>query len=157
MVDSGEIYEVQVENLKGRLYMLPSYVKQKIKIAGDVFVLSPFDPLNVFRRRLHDFFNFDYQVECFVPKLKRKYGYFCLPVLVGDTFVARMDAKADRKEKKLVILNIHFERVKISKLMVVSLFNSIKEFAVFNKCSTVMIMKSNSKEFLKGFRYMQDL
>ena len=79
--------------------MLPEYKKKKILISNEAFILSPFDTLTVYRHRLRDFFSFDYQVECFVPAPKRKYGYFSLPILIGDTFVARMDAKADRKEK----------------------------------------------------------
>jgi len=62
------------------LFMLATYKKKKISLSGDASILSPFDVLNVYRHRLRDFFNFDYQVECFVPKPKRKYGYFSLPV-----------------------------------------------------------------------------
>jgi hypothetical protein len=95
MVAAGEVHMVQVDGLKSApLYMLPGQPTD-IELAGDAFILSPFDILNVFRHRLRDFFDFDYQIECFVPAPKRKYGYFSLPVLVGDTFVARMDAKAD--------------------------------------------------------------
>ncbi len=64
LVDAGEICTVSIEGMKGPLYMLPHYKKKKINIAGDAFILSPFDILNVFRHRLRDFFNFDYQVEC---------------------------------------------------------------------------------------------
>src|SRR5262249_34942690 len=76
MTDAGEVLLVKVDGLKGPLYMLPTYEKKKITIAGDAYVLSPFDMLNVFRHRLRDFFDFDYQVECFVQESKRKYGYF---------------------------------------------------------------------------------
>jgi uncharacterized protein len=75
MADEGEVCEVKIEGLKGPLYMLPAYRKKKVTISDEVFILSPFDVLNVFRRRLKDFFNFDYQVECFVPKAKRKNGF----------------------------------------------------------------------------------
>ena len=67
LVASGEVCQVEVEGVKGPLYMHPEYKKKKITIADDAFVLSPFDMLNVYRHRLRDFFDFDYQVECFVP------------------------------------------------------------------------------------------
>jgi len=152
LVDGGEVSGVRVEGLKGPLYMLPVYEKKKITIAGDAFVLSPFDTLNVFRHRLRDFFDFDYQVECFVPQAKRKYGYFSLPILVGDTFVARMDAKADRKEKTLVIHNLHFEKVKITNAILVKIVDAIQTFAKFNRCTGIAIKKSNHKEILKKLR-----
>ena len=152
MVEAGEVCEVIIEGLKGPLYMLPVYKKKKISIAGDAFILSPFDMVNVFRHRLRDFFDFDYQVECFVPAAKRIYGYFSLPILIGDTFVARMDAKADRKQKTLSIHNIHFEKLTLTKSMTAKLCQSIREFAGFNGCSSITITKSNNKAFVKAFR-----
>jgi uncharacterized protein len=152
MVDAGEIIQVAIEGLKAPLYMLPVYKKKKISIAGDVFILSPFDMLNVFRHRLRDFFDFDYQVECFVPAAKRKYGYFSLPVLMGDRFVARMDAKADRKQKILTIHNLYFEPVQMTRPMIAKFCKAIEAFALFNGCISVAVTKSNNKLFLKTIR-----
>lgn len=152
MVDAGEVCEVSVEGLKGPLYMLPMYKNKKISIAGDVFILSPFDMLNVFRHRLRDFFNFDYQVECFVPEAKRKYGYFSLPIIAGDTFIARMDAKAERKQRTLIIHNIHFEAAKLNAATIEKLCDAIRAFAAFNGCNSVVITKSNNKPLLKTMR-----
>ena len=135
--------------------MLPMYQKKKITIAGDAFILSPFDMLNVFRHRLRDFFDFDYQVECFVPAAKRQYGYFSLPILIGDAFVARMDAKADRKEKKLVIHNLHFEKLTITQPTITKLYDAIVRFAVFNGCKRIVLTKSNNKSFMKMMREKQ--
>jgi hypothetical protein len=152
LVDSGEVCQVAVEGLKGPLYMLPIYKKKKITIAGDVFILSPFDMLNVFRRRLKDFFGFDYQVECFVPEPKRKYGYFSLPILAGDTFIARVDSKADRKEQTLVIHNLHFENVKMTKALTSQLHEAIQGFVEFNGCRGITITKSNNRALVKELR-----
>jgi uncharacterized protein len=131
------------------LYMLPGYKKKKITLSGDAFILSPFDVLNVYRHRLKNFFDFDYQVECFVPQAKRKYGYFSLPILIGDTFVGRMDAKADRKARTLIINNLHFESVKLSRPMIVKMCDAIKTFTKFNQCEEVTIKKCNDKALLK--------
>jgi uncharacterized protein len=149
MVAEGEVLRVAIDGLKGPLYMLPAYKNKKIELSGDAFILSPFDPLNVFRHRLRDFFDFDYQIECFVPEPKRKYGYFSLPVLVGDRFVARMDAKADRKQKVLTIHNLHFESVALTQAMLVGVADAIRDFATFNQCTGVSITKSNNKPALK--------
>ena len=152
LVEAGEVYNVEVEGLKGPLYMLPEYRQKKITLSNSVFILSPFDILNVFRHRLRDFFEFDYQVECFVPKPKRKYGYFALPILIRDTFVGRMDSKAERSERALVIHNLHFEKIKLSKSMLAKVGDAIMEFARFNECDRIEIRKSNNKEFLKTIR-----
>jgi uncharacterized protein YcaQ len=153
LVEEGEVCQVAIKGLTtAPLYMLPSYKNKKIELSGDAFVLSPFDVLNVFRHRLKDFFNFDYQIECFVPQAKRKYGYFSLPILVGDTFVARMDSKTDRKQKILTVHNLHFEQVKLSKPAIGKIIEAIKIFAKFNQCAAITIKKSNSKEYLKSIK-----
>ena len=153
LVAEGAICQVAVEGLKSApLYMLPGYKDKKIQLSGDAFILSPFDVLNVFRHRLRDFFNFDYQIECFVPEPKRKYGYFSLPILIGDTFVARMDSKADRKQKTLIVHNLHFEAVALSESMLEKLTEAIKAFARFNQCREITIKKSNSKKYIKTIK-----
>ena len=53
-----------------------------------VHILSPFDPLIIQRKRLQLFFGYEHRFEAYVPKEKRVFGYFALPVLVGDEIVA---------------------------------------------------------------------
>ena len=149
MVAEGLVNTVMVEGLQGvSFYMLPQQ-KTEIVLSGDAFILSPFDILNVFRHRLRDFFDFDYQIECFVPSAKRKYGYFSLPVLIGDTFVARMDAKADRKQKVLIVHNLHFEEVILNDVMMDKLVEALKAFIMFNQCRDIVFKKSNMAPYLK--------
>jgi hypothetical protein len=70
---------------------------------GLVHILSPFDPLVIQRRRLKLFFSYEHRFEAYVPKEKRVYGYFALPVLVDDEIVAAIDLKADRRKQKLLV------------------------------------------------------
>jgi uncharacterized protein YcaQ len=152
MVSAGEIYTVVVEGYKGApLYMLTEQ-QIDIKLAHDVFILSPFDIFNVFRHRLKDFFSFDYQIECFVPAAKRKYGYFSLPVLAGDTFIARIDAKADRKQKLLIVHNLHFESLDLDQGTIEKLIEALKSYVLFNQCRDIIFKKSNNEIFLEAIR-----
>jgi len=68
-----------------------------------VHLLSPFDPLIIQRKRLKLFFDYDHRFEAYVPKGKRVFGYFALPVLVGDEIVAAIDLKTDREKGKLLV------------------------------------------------------
>jgi uncharacterized protein YcaQ len=68
-----------------------------------VHILSPFDPLIIQRKRLQLFFDYTHRFEAYVPKEKRVFGYFALPVLVGDQIVAAIDLKTDRKTQKLLM------------------------------------------------------
>lgn len=71
--------------------------------ATGVTVLSPFDPVCWFRPRLKRMFGVDYRIEIYTPAAKRKYGYYCLPLLVGEQIVGRFDLKADRKAGQLLV------------------------------------------------------
>ncbi|WP_128924055.1 winged helix-turn-helix domain-containing protein [Bradyrhizobium guangxiense] len=68
-----------------------------------VHILSPFDPLIIQRKRTNLIFGYNHLFEAYVPKAKRKFGYFALPVLVGDEIVAALDLKTDRQAKKLLM------------------------------------------------------
>jgi uncharacterized protein YcaQ len=68
-----------------------------------VHILSPFDPLIIQRKRLKLFFGYDHRFEAYVPKPKRVFGYFALPVLVGDAIVAAIDLKTDRENRKVLV------------------------------------------------------
>jgi uncharacterized protein YcaQ len=73
-------------------------------------LLSPFDPMLWDRKRVQRLFAFDQVLEIFKPATKRKYGYYCLPVLAGDRFAGRVDLKADWTAQKLNVLSVRFER-----------------------------------------------
>src|ERR1700761_7206322 len=68
-----------------------------------VHILSPFDPLIIQRKRTQLIFGYEHFFEAYVPKEKRRYGYFALPVLVGDEIVAALDLKTDRQAGKLLL------------------------------------------------------
>ena len=75
-----------------------------------------------------------------------------MPVLVGDRLVARMDSKADRKQRTLIVHNLHFEPVKLSKPVIGKITEAIKTFAQFNQCQDIILKKSNDKQHLKAIK-----
>jgi uncharacterized protein YcaQ len=72
-------------------------------------LLSPFDNLICDRKRTEDLFNFHFRLEVYVPKAKRQYGYYVLPILHGDRFIGRLDPKLDRKTGRLTINAVYAE------------------------------------------------
>jgi uncharacterized protein YcaQ len=68
-----------------------------------VHILSPFDPLVNQRKRLRLFFDYEHRFEAYLPRDQRIFGYFALPVLVGDEIVAAIDLKTDRDREKLLL------------------------------------------------------
>jgi uncharacterized protein YcaQ len=68
-----------------------------------VHILSPFDPLIIQRKRTELFFDYGHLFEAYLPKEKRRFGYFALPVLAGAEIVAALDLKTDRQAQKLLL------------------------------------------------------
>lgn len=79
-------------------------------------LLSPFDNLICDRTRTLDLFGFDYSIEIYVPESQRKYGYYILPVLHGDTFIARIDPVFKKDSKQLIINRVYAESENSAKL-----------------------------------------
>ena len=101
-----------------------------------VRILSPFDNAVIQRERGRDLYDFDYQIECYLPQPKRQFGYYCLPVLYRDRFVGRVDCKAHRAEKRLEIKALHIEH-QVDDEFADAFNHSVPAFALFNGCNEV--------------------
>lgn len=93
----------EVPELGGAFWVAPGTEVPPEPDAALVHILSPFDPLVIQRARLAAFFGHEHRFEAYLPKEKRLFGYFALPVLAGDRVVAVADLKADRAEGRLLI------------------------------------------------------
>ena len=104
-VRRGELVPVAVDGAaKLEHWARPEALDGAAQPAGElVHILSPFDPLVIQRKRLNLFFGYDHRFEAYVPKEKRVFGYFALPVLVGDDIVAAIDLKTDRAAGKVLM------------------------------------------------------
>jgi uncharacterized protein YcaQ len=104
-VHRGELIEVALDGAdKQRHWARPEVLEGAAEPAGDlVHILSPFDPLVIQRKRTKLFFDYEHRFEAYVPKPKRVFGYFALPVVVGDEIVAALDLKTDRQQGKLLM------------------------------------------------------
>jgi uncharacterized protein YcaQ len=66
-------------------------------------LLSPFDNLICDRNRTELMFDFNFRIEIYTPKAKRKFGYYVLPILHGDRIVGRVDPEMDRERGALTV------------------------------------------------------
>ena len=144
LIDEKNIIKVNIESEKGNdNYVLSETINNITDIKEtnqSVHFLSPFDNLIIQRERVRRLFNFEYTLECYVPAPKRKHGYFVLPILFGNKFVGRIDPKADRKLRILIINNTSFEEgFEITDEFLEKFSRKMIEFTKFNQCNSVLI------------------
>ncbi|MBR9842782.1 MAG: winged helix-turn-helix domain-containing protein [Rhodobacteraceae bacterium] len=112
---AAEIVEVEVQGADGRWMPALACADIEARIAAlkeptsRLRILNPFDPAIRDRARLARLFGFDYTVEMFVPAAKRKWGYYVYPLLEGNRFVGRIEAKGDRAKGTLTLTNYWLE------------------------------------------------
>ncbi|MFB9787638.1 winged helix-turn-helix domain-containing protein [Microbacterium testaceum] len=112
LVDAGELIPVSVEGWQVAGRPAKTWLHRdaarprKVDAAA---ILTPFDPVVWFRDRAERLFDFDYRIEIYTPAPQRRYGYYSLPVLVGDDVVGRIDLKADRASRALRVQSAWWE------------------------------------------------
>ncbi len=108
LVASGELEEVSVDGWDEPAYKLPATDVPSERIGAHSLV-SPFDSLIWYRDRTERMFGMRYRIEIYVPEKKREYGYYVFPFLMDEELVARVDLKADRQKKRLLVQSAHLE------------------------------------------------
>lgn len=136
LVEAGELVAVAVEGLPDQRFFLrqadlPTLeaVRSKRPSQPKASFIAPLDNLMWQRDLLRLIFDFDYIWEVYKPAAQRKYGYYVLPVLYGDRFVARFDPKFDRTSGELTIANWWWEDgVRVDDRMSAALVVCVREF-----------------------------
>lgn len=107
MIEEGELLPARVEGIDRPMLVAPGIkIPRRVERAT---LLSPFDPLVADRDRTERLFDFHYRIEIYTPEHKRRFGYYCLPLLLDDGLVGRLDLRADRGRRTLCVDAGHAE------------------------------------------------
>ena len=109
LVRDEVLVPLAIEGLRGTWYAHRDLLADKRPFRGRTTFLSPFDPLVYDRKRAVDLWDFQYRLEIYVPKDKREYGYYVLPILHGDRLAGRVEPVFDRKENVLRVAGVWWE------------------------------------------------
>ncbi len=141
MCEAGEVLALSIAGRPGVWYALPAQLERlaAARVARGVHLLSPFDNAVIQRKRIQQLFDSRYQIECFVPASKREFGYYCLPIVYGTQLVGRLDPKADRQKRQLILRSFHLEQpLKTLDDFIAKLADKLWQVARFNACNEVV-------------------
>jgi hypothetical protein len=139
LVGTGELIQVEVDG-----WSQPAFLDPKARLPRRLAIkalVSPFDPLLWDRRRAERLFGFRYRIEIYTPAHKREHGYYVVPFLLGDTFVARVDLKAERSTGTLRVLSAHYEPTAKPEEIVEPLRGELDELARWLRLERITVSK----------------
>lgn len=143
---AGDLIPVRIDDWKEPAYVhrsleawLPAAEADTLRSTVTT-LLSPFDPVVWDRRRASTLFGFDYTIECYTPEHKRRYGYFCLPVLHRGRLVGRVDAKAHRTLGTFELKAVHVEPgVRVGVGLAADVAKAVKRLAAWHGTPEVTV------------------
>ncbi|MCA1293266.1 winged helix DNA-binding domain-containing protein [Paenibacillus sp. alder61] len=144
LLDEARIVAIAVDQVKDTLYCrvedlpLIEAVLQNPEPKFRCELIAPLDNLMWDRRLINALFGFDYTWEIYTPANKRKFGYYVLPLLYGESLIGRAEVIAERKTGTLVVKNIWYENgIRLTKQLRTALNRCFQKFALFNGCETI--------------------
>ncbi len=145
LTKEGKILSIMVEGIKQPFYYKAEdsqLMKDVLSDAADLkprmSFIAPLDPLMWDKALILALWDFQYSWEIYTPAVKRKYGYYTLPILFGDSFVGRIEAVPDRKTGVFSVRNVWWkDGIRRTKKLNTALEQAVKRFAKFNDCNEI--------------------
>ncbi|MEW7863998.1 winged helix-turn-helix domain-containing protein [Aeromonas diversa] len=141
-------------------YWFESDLCAPIEVPNRVWLLNPFDNLLIQRERLRHWFEFDYQLEVYLPEPKRRFGYYTLAVLWGEHFIGRLDVKAERASGKLLLRNLVLEPAAYQEDgrlhdFLPALEQALADYAAFNGCQRWKLERCSDPQLKRHYSRQQ--
>lgn len=145
LTEAGQVSSVMVEGIKTPFYyrseddaLMRAILEGQADLKPRMSFMAPLDPLFWDKTLILALWDYRYSWEIYTPAVKRKYGYYTLPILFGDRFTGRIEAVADRKKKILCVKGLWWEPdVRQTKKLNTALERTLRNFAAFNDCREI--------------------
>lgn len=145
LFDQGLIEEVSIDGFTEAFYIPSNGLKINVGVLDRISFIAPLDNLIWDRMLLKNLFKFDYSWEVYTPVVKRKYGYYVLPILRGSDFIGRIEFEKQRSDGPLSIINVWFEaNINVNKTLVNKMNSALERFAKY--LGAKQIIKSKEYE-----------
>jgi uncharacterized protein YcaQ len=154
LVENGDLIAIQIESLQDRTFFIRrqdlktlKYVLNSRAPKARAAFIAPLDNLMWDRDMLRWVFDFDYIWEIYKPADQRRYGYYVLPVLYGDRFIARVDPAFDKKSRILTIQDWWWETgVKLNGKIERALLDAFSAFADYMSANRILLSEKVSSD-----------
>ena len=142
LTESGLLRSVQVEGIRPVFVyrsedepLMQAVLRGQADLKPRMEFLAPLDPLLWDKALIQALWDFQYSWEIYTPAAKRKYGYYTLPILLGERFIGRIDCSADRKNGILLVNGLWWEPgIRETKKLQNELERTLRRFCKFNDC-----------------------
>ncbi len=154
LIENKEIIEVEVEDIGYPLYIrkdakpILDQAINGVEFENDVRFIAPLDNFLWDRKLIKALFDFEYTWEVYKPKSEREYGYYVLPVLYGEQFIARFEPRFEKSTKTLQILNWWWEKnVNPTPELLQKIDNAISQFGAYLQSSNILFICDLKKKY----------
>jgi hypothetical protein len=147
LMEQDQVVPINIPELGDKTFFiqtidLPTLERARINKnpTNSAAIIAPLDNLLWNRKLLEDIFDFKYRWEVYKPKSKREYGYYVLPVLYHDHFVARIEPTFDKKNRTLALMNWWWEpNIKPTEDLLAALIECILTFKKYLSAESVQL------------------
>ena len=154
LAKTNRIIKIHIEELPNRDFYLRKQdfqtlenIKTRSFSPNEAAIIAPLDNLIWNRALIKELFNFEYVWEVYKPKKERKYGYYVLPVLYQDQFIARFEPGFDKKSKAFSIINWWWEKdIAPDRIMVDALIRCFNSFVTYLDAKSVTFSENIKKD-----------
>ncbi|HEX7395654.1 MAG TPA: crosslink repair DNA glycosylase YcaQ family protein [Anaerolineaceae bacterium] len=167
LISQGKLLPVEIDEIPERTFFIRASDWQQFVVenvqspaieSSKCIFLGPLDNLLWDRDLIRLLFNFNYIWEVYKPVSIRSYGPYTLPILLGDTFVGRVDLKFDRKKRTLILNNLWWEKdIRVDEKMQSALAAGFKEFLRFLRADRIQLSETIKENGSVCFLKAEDL